>query len=138
MTKKPSRTSAKKPGISHPGMMGDGTEEQNLNERGNPEARIKKDEVKAAFDKKSASRTTEPTKVTYEVVEHDGGWAYRAEGVFSETFSTHALAHEAAARAAREQLVAGETTTISWEDSDGRWHEEIAAGDDRPETRVKD
>jgi hypothetical protein len=38
--------------VSHPGMMGDGTEEQNLNERGNPTARIKKSEVKAAFAKK--------------------------------------------------------------------------------------
>jgi hypothetical protein len=34
-------------------MMGDGTEEQNLNERGNPAARIKKDDVDAAFDKSS-------------------------------------------------------------------------------------
>jgi hypothetical protein len=39
--------------ISHPGMMGDGTEEQNLNERGNPAARIKKSELKAAFGKKA-------------------------------------------------------------------------------------
>jgi len=30
-------------------MMGDGTQEQNLDERGNPTARIKKDEVDAAF-----------------------------------------------------------------------------------------
>jgi hypothetical protein len=26
------------------------------------------------------------TKITYEIVEHDGGCAYRADGVFSETF----------------------------------------------------
>ena len=32
--------------------MGDGTEEQNLGERGNPAARIKKKEVLAAFGKK--------------------------------------------------------------------------------------
>jgi hypothetical protein len=32
-------------------MMGDGTEEQNLGERGNPDARIKKTEVAAAFSK---------------------------------------------------------------------------------------
>jgi hypothetical protein len=38
--------------VSHPGMMGDGTEEQNLGEPGNPAARIKKDEVEAAFGKK--------------------------------------------------------------------------------------
>jgi len=37
--------------ISHPGMMGDGTEEQSLDERGNPAARIKKKEVVAAFGK---------------------------------------------------------------------------------------
>ena len=25
-------------------------------------------------------------KITYEIVEHDGGWAYRVAGVYSETF----------------------------------------------------
>jgi hypothetical protein len=38
--------------VAYPGMMGDGTEEQNLNQRGNPRARIKKNEVAAAFRKK--------------------------------------------------------------------------------------
>lgn len=33
----------------HPGMMGDATEEQNLNQPGVPEARITKDEVETAF-----------------------------------------------------------------------------------------
>jgi hypothetical protein len=33
----------------HPGMMGDGTEEQNLNQKGDPGARIREDEVKDAF-----------------------------------------------------------------------------------------
>jgi hypothetical protein len=43
---------AKKPSSPpHPGMMGDGTEEQNLGQPGNPAARIKKDEVDAAFAK---------------------------------------------------------------------------------------
>ena len=40
----------------HPGMMGDGTEEQNLNERGDPSARIKKSEVQAAFGKPKGKR----------------------------------------------------------------------------------
>lgn len=46
--------SGKKGGVSHPGMMGDGTEEQNLSERGDPSARIKESDVKTAFksDKK--------------------------------------------------------------------------------------
>ena len=118
--------------------MGDGTEEQNLNEQGKPAARIEKQEVEAAFQKQRSSKRSDIAKITYEVVEHDGGWAYRVNGVFSEAFPTHALAHEAAERAAQEQVVTGETTDISYEDSDGRWHEEVSEGDDRPETSVKD
>src|SRR5712691_5103150 len=38
------------------------------------------------------------TKVTYDIVEHDGGWAYRVDGVFSETFPSHDLARRAAER----------------------------------------
>lgn len=52
MTNKPdSKTTGQKPAATHTGMMGDGTEEQNLGQTGNPAARIKKDEVDAAFDK---------------------------------------------------------------------------------------
>jgi hypothetical protein len=52
MTNKPDPKNAKNsPAPSHPGMMGDGTEEQNLDQSGNPAARIKKDEVDAAFAK---------------------------------------------------------------------------------------
>ena len=52
MTSKPdSKTTSKKPAQAHPGMMGDGTEEQDLGQTGNPAARIKKDEVDAAFAK---------------------------------------------------------------------------------------
>jgi len=42
----------KLPNTSPAGMLGDGTEEQNLNQPGNPAARIKKDEVDAAFGNK--------------------------------------------------------------------------------------
>jgi hypothetical protein len=52
MTNKPDpKGTSKNPGEPHPGMMGDGTEEQNLGQPGNPDARIKKDEVDAAFGK---------------------------------------------------------------------------------------
>ncbi|HSR78098.1 MAG TPA: hypothetical protein VLN57_16055 [Xanthobacteraceae bacterium] len=58
MTKKPPQARTdKKPRISHPGMMGDGTEEQNLNERGDPSARIKEDEVDAAFAKRPPKKS---------------------------------------------------------------------------------
>lgn len=75
--------------------------------------------------------------VTYEIVEHDGGWAYRVDGVYSETFPSHDAARKAAERVALEQHIPGNTTGISWEDKDGRWHQELSKGDDRPETDVK-
>jgi hypothetical protein len=78
------------------------------------------------------------THVIYEIIEHDGGWAYRADGVFSETFPSRDAAHRAAERAAGEQRVAGHTTGISYEDKDGRWHDELSSGRDRPMTEVKD
>ncbi len=77
------------------------------------------------------------TKITYEIVEHDGGWAYKVDGVFSETFKSHDLARKAAEHAAKEQVVAGDTTGITYEDKSGKWHEEVAKGDDRPEPDVK-
>jgi Uncharacterized protein conserved in bacteria (DUF2188) len=77
------------------------------------------------------------SKLVYEIVRHDGGWAYRAAGTYSESFKSHDEARVAALSAAREQSAAGETTHISWEDADGKWHNEVAAGNDRPETDVK-
>jgi len=77
------------------------------------------------------------SKITYEIVEHDGGWAYRVDSVYSETFRTHDAARAAAVRAAGEQNVSGEAVGISWEDARGRWHEEVAEGDDRPITDVE-
>jgi hypothetical protein len=53
MTNKPDAKDSKKNPATHVGMMGDGTEEQNLGQPGNPAARIKKGEVDAAFTKDS-------------------------------------------------------------------------------------
>ena len=44
----------------HPGMMGDGTEEQNLNQKGDPSARITEDEVKEAFGEKAEAPAAKP------------------------------------------------------------------------------
>ena len=77
-------------------------------------------------------------KLTYKIVEHDGGWAYTVDGVFSEPFPTHAAALAAARRAANEQRVPGRTEVIEYEAPDGKWHTETAAGNDRPETDVVD
>ena len=77
------------------------------------------------------------TKITYEIVKHDGGWAYRANGTYSESFRSHDEAKRAATLAAREQAQPGEETRISWEDSNGRWHHEVSKGDDRPQVDVE-
>ena len=77
------------------------------------------------------------TRITYEIVEHDGGWAYKVGDVFSEPFPSHDAARRAAERAAHEQVLPGESTDISYEDKDGRWHEERSVGSDRPETDVE-
>jgi hypothetical protein len=78
------------------------------------------------------------SEITYEIVEHDGGWAYKVDGVFSEPFPTHAAALAAAKAAAAEQQLPGQTEHIQYEDPDGRWHTETARGSDRPHTSVKD
>jgi hypothetical protein len=76
--------------------------------------------------------------VTYKIVQHDSGWAYTVNGVFSEPFGTHTAALAAAKRAAAEQRVPGRTAAIEYETSDGQWHTETAAGSDRPDTDVED
>jgi hypothetical protein len=78
------------------------------------------------------------SKIVYRIVRHDGGWAYEANGTFSEAFHTREQAHAAAVLAAREQSVPGETASIEYEDENGRWHRELDPGDDRPEAMVKD
>ena len=50
--------------------------------------------------------------VTYKVVQHDGGWAYTVNGVFSETYISHAAALAAAKRAAAEQRTPGRSEAI--------------------------
>ncbi len=76
--------------------------------------------------------------VTYKIVQHDGGWAYTVDGVFSEPFPTHAVALAAAKRVAAEQRVPGRTEEISYETADGKWHTETASGSDRTETDIED
>jgi hypothetical protein len=74
--------------------------------------------------------------VTYHIVEHDGGWAYKLGDVFSETFRTRGAAVEAAKKVAMEQELPGQTSGIVYEDASGKWHEEVARGDDRPQADV--
>jgi hypothetical protein len=77
------------------------------------------------------------TKIIYEIVRHDGGWAYKVNETFSEPYTTHDGAHKAAELAAREQAEPGGASVISYEDDKGRWHTERSAGDDRPDVKVE-
>jgi hypothetical protein len=75
--------------------------------------------------------------VHYRVVEHDGGWAYVSQGVYSETFHSHDAALAAARRAAGEQRAPGRDETIEYQAADGVWRTERASGHDRPITDVE-
>jgi hypothetical protein len=78
-----------------------------------------------------------PTRVTYRVVEHDGGWAYKVGDVFSETFRDHDSARNAALAAANEHRLGGRDAEIEFQNASGEWHTEHASGGDRPQTDVE-
>jgi hypothetical protein len=77
-------------------------------------------------------------QIVYEVVEHDGGWAYKVGDVFSERFDTHEDARKAADEAAARHELAGEDEVITYQDQEGRAKIEVAVGEDRPDTAVED
>lgn len=78
------------------------------------------------------------TKIVYEIIPHDGGWAFKLGDTISQSFLTHDAAYNAAKRVAMEQRRPGETVGISWEDERGRWHDELSSGDDRPDVDIVD
>ncbi len=49
---KPASKNSSQTKVDYPGMMGDGTEEQNLGQQGDPASRIEKKDVEFAFGKK--------------------------------------------------------------------------------------
>ena len=55
--------------------------------------------------------------ITYRIVEHDGGWAYKVGDTFSETFASHDDARSAAVRASREQRVSDDTAFFNLEET---------------------
>ncbi len=76
----------------------------------------------------------------YEIVQHDGGWAYRVNGTLFGNLPQPATPRKAVARrAAAEQQGSsnGRTAAITYEDASGKWHEEVADGGDRPQTDVE-
>lgn len=77
-------------------------------------------------------------KITYHVGQHDGGYAYRLDHVWSEPFATHQQALTAAKAAAQRQHIEGRDAEITYQTADGSWRSEHALGGDRPETAVVD
>lgn len=76
--------------------------------------------------------------VTYHVAEHDGGFAYRVDDVWSEPFPSHGDALAAANDAAQRQQIGGDSVEIQFQLADGRWQTQHVEGGDRPETDVVD
>lgn len=74
--------------------------------------------------------------LNYRVGRHDDGWAYEFDGTWSERFDTHEDAMRAARAAAERHRVGGKDAVISYETADGKWHTEVAHGDERPEAVV--
>jgi hypothetical protein len=77
------------------------------------------------------------SKERYRIVEHDGGWAYTALGVYSETYPTHDAALAAARRVAAEQAIPDRPRIIEYQDETGAWKVEGASGDDRPMVEIE-
>ncbi|RAX37248.1 DUF2188 domain-containing protein [Rhizobium tropici] len=74
--------------------------------------------------------------LTYHIGQHDGGWAHRLDGVWSEPYPSHAAARAAAHRAARRQQLGGHDAEILFQSEDGSWHREHVEAGDRPEVDV--
>ena len=49
------------------------------------------------------------TKIVYEIVRHDDGWAFKLGDTISATYPNHDAAYDAARRVAIEQMRPGET-----------------------------
>ena len=70
-------------------------------------------------------------KVTYRIVKHEDGWAYKVGEVFSETFRSHHTVTDLYGAYEIRDLPPGSYTLRVW-------HEELDPGSDRPETTVED
>ena len=71
----------------YPGMMGDGTEEQNLNQTGDPSARITEGEVDKAFGAGSAAASSLKEPRTFLDKDQAKQMANKAKDTAAETFS---------------------------------------------------
>src|SRR5258708_32651556 len=67
------------------------------------------------LEHRTSSRRLPMAEVTYEIVEHDGGWAYKVDGVYSEPYPTHQDALAAPPAAGGGHADAGHTEAIEYE-----------------------
>ena len=77
-------------------------------------------------------------KIVYQIVEHDGGWAYKSAASSPSPFPATKPRSPRRSGPPAEQELPGATETIEYEDDKGIWHVEVDPGDDRPDTEVVD
>ena len=66
--------------------------------------------------------------ITYKVLKHDGGWAYEANGTYSEPFPTQDAARKAAKLAASEQAAAAGSAQSPFWDARAAHNESSGSG----------
>jgi hypothetical protein len=74
--------------------------------------------------------------LVYEIVKHGDGWASQVGETISGIYASHDLSRLAAVSAAREHELIGNTVGIEFEDSNGKWHQALSDGNDRPSASV--
>lgn len=64
-------------------------------------------------------------KITYEVVKHDGGWAYRVDGAYSSPFPSHSDALQAATIAATAQQRRDQSDALAMDVEQGNMQDRL-------------
>jgi hypothetical protein len=64
------------------------------------------------------------SKATYRVVRLDSGWAYQADGSYSEQFTTRQAARNAARLAAAQHALTHEKAHQASQKKEGQWYDD--------------
>jgi hypothetical protein len=75
--------------------------------------------------------------VTYQIVEHDGGWAYKVGDCLLRVLCVQGVGADSRPESGSGTNGPGDDEAIEYEDKVGKWHDEDAKGSDRPDTEVR-
>ena len=78
------------------------------------------------------------SEVTYEIVEHDGGWAYKVDGALSRCSRPMRQRSRQHRPPPLSRKPPARPKRLNTKTRKGKWHTETARGSDRPETHIKD